>query len=215
MKQQAGRIVLALVLILFGVAALLDSLNVINLPFVIQGPNMIWMLLFGISGIAFMVAFFSHGANWWAVIPGLTLIGLAILVGGLIPAPFEALSGAVFIGCLALSFWLVYLTRRENWWAIIPGGVLTSVAALIIVESFSVPDLLPVAVMFLGMGVTFLLVYLLPSPVNRSVWPLYPAAILGVMGVLFLLGAGQMFNWLAAVALIGIGAWIILRSMRR
>jgi hypothetical protein len=65
------------------------------------------------------------------------------------------------------------------------------------------------------MGLTFLLVYLLPSPVNRNVWPLYPAAILGVMGVLFLIGAGQAFNWVIAVVLIGIGGWIILRSLRR
>lgn len=215
MRQQAGRIALALVLILFGVVALLDSMNVLDLPWVITGPNMIWLLLFGIAGVSFIIAFFSHKDNWWAIIPGLTLLGLAILVGNFLPGNMEVYGAGIFMGLLASSFWIVYLSRRENWWAIIPGGVLLSITALILIEEAFQNDLLSVAIMFLGMGVTFLMIYILPSPARHAQWPLYPAGILGVMGVLFLIGAGQAVNWLGAVILIALGGWVIFRSLRK
>ncbi len=215
MRAQSGRIVVALVLILIGVAALLDSLQVIRLPFVITGPNLLWTLLFGISGLAFLLAFFAHTSNWWAIIPGLTLIGLAILVGGVLTGKYEALGAAIFMGMLAASFWIIYLTHRENWWAIIPGGVLLSVAGLIAADTLIQNDLFPVAVMFLGMGATFLLLYVLPKPIGKVTWPLYPAGVLGVMGLLFAFGAGQATNWVWAIALIAGGGWIIWRSLRR
>jgi hypothetical protein len=215
MRRQAGRIVIALVLILFGTAALLDSLGIIDLPTHITGANLIWTLLFGISSAAFLVAFFAAPENWWAIIPGLTLLGLTLLVGGLIPPAIGELGGAVFMGCIALSFWLVYLRNRENWWAIIPGGVLLSLTGLIAVSSFLSNEYLPVAVFFLGMAATFLLVYILPKPIGKPTWPLFPAAALGLMGIAFLFAVGQMVNWLVGLAMVAAGGWIIWRSFRR
>ncbi len=215
MRSQAGRIVLALVLILFGVVALLGSLGVVDLPLVITGPNFIWAVLFGVSGLAFIITFFSGRENWWAIIPGLTLLGLGILVAGVIPPPYEAYSGVFFMGCMALSFWIVFLTHPENWWAIIPGGVLLSITALIFLTQLVDNGLLGVGVMFLGMGATFLLVYLFAKPVARAIWPLFPAGILGVMGVLFLIGAAQAMNWVWGILLVAAGGWIIWRTARK
>ena len=215
MRSQTGRIVFALVLILFGVAALLDSLGVLNLPFIITGPNLIWAILFGAAGVAFLITFFSDKVNWWAIIPGLTLLGLAILVSGIIPNSMDAFGGVLFMGLLSLSFWIVYLTHTENWWAIIPGGVLASITALIFITSVVSNDLLGVAVMFLGMGATFFLLYLLPKPIGKPTWPLYPAGVLGIMGFLFLIGAGQAMNWIWGILLVLAGGWIILRTVRK
>ena len=47
MRAQSGRIVIALVLILVGVAALLDSLGLVQIPFVINGPSFISIQLVG------------------------------------------------------------------------------------------------------------------------------------------------------------------------
>ena len=215
MRAQSGRIVIALVLILVGVAALLDSLGLVQIPFVINGPSFIWMLVFGLAGVAFLVAFFSHPSNWWAIIPGLTLIGLAILVGGVLQGRYEILGVVIFMGMLALSFWVIYFTHHENWWAIIPGGVLLSITALIFVDSIGGSDLITVAVLFLGMALTFLLLYVVPKPIGQVKWPLYPAGVLGVMGLMFAVGAAQAINWVWAIALIAVGVWIIWRSFRR
>jgi hypothetical protein len=107
MRSQTGRIVFALALIIFGLVALLDSLGVVDVPLVITGPNLIWALLFGAASVAFLITFFSDKNNWWAIIPGLTLLGLAILVGGLIPSSFGAFGAVLFMGLLSLSFWIV------------------------------------------------------------------------------------------------------------
>jgi hypothetical protein len=215
MRSQTGRIVFALALIIFGVVALLDSLGVVDMPLVISGPNLIWALLFGAASVAFLITFFSDKNNWWAIIPGLTLLGLAILVGGLFPSSLGAFGAVLFMGLLSLSFWIVYFTHNENWWAIIPGGVLASITGLILVTELVDNDLLGVAVMFLGMGATFLLLYLLPKSIGRAAWPLYPAAVLGIMGFLFLIGAGQAMNWIWGILLVLAGAWIIIRSIRK
>jgi len=215
MRSQSGRIVFALALILFGVLALLDSLGVVDVPLVITGPNLIWALIFGAASVAFLITFFSDKNNWWAIIPGLTLLGLAILVGGLIPSSFEAFGAVLFMGLLSLSFWIVYFTHNENWWAIIPGGILASITGLIFITEFVANDLLGVAVMFLGMAATFLLLYLLPKPIGRATWPLYPAGVLGIMGFLFLIGAGQAMNWIWGILLVLAGGYIIFRSIRK
>ncbi|MGZ9223751.1 MAG: hypothetical protein ACXW4Q_16725 [Anaerolineales bacterium] len=215
MRSQTGRIVFALALIIFGVIALLDSLGVVNMPLEISGPNLIWALLFGAASVAFLITFFSDKNNWWAIIPGLTLLGLAILVGGLFPSSLGAFGAVLFMGLLSLSFWIVYFTHNDNWWAIIPGGVLASITGLILITELVDNDLLGVAVMFLGMGATFLVLYLLPKPIGRAAWPLYPAGVLGIMGFLFLIGAGQAMNWIWGILLVLAGGWIIIRSIRK
>ena len=32
--------------------------------------------------------------------------------------------GALFLGCIGIAFWVIYLADRARWWGIIPGGVL-------------------------------------------------------------------------------------------
>jgi len=213
-RQRLGRIFIALLLIFMGAVALIANLGILTLPLVLSGPNLIWMILFGLGGIAFMVLFFTDRANWWAIIPGLTLVALAILVGGLLPQALEQWAGAIFIGLLSLSFWGVFLSRRENWWAVIPAGVLLSVAALITAAVSGLQSELSVAILFFGMGLTFLILNWLPSPVQGSRWPLIPAAVLAILGLFFLIGAGQTINWLVGVILIIAGAWIFYRSFR-
>ena len=34
----------------------------------------------------------------------------------------------MFLGTIGLSFWVIYLTRRDFWWAVIPGGALMTLA---------------------------------------------------------------------------------------
>lgn len=126
MEKQAGRILLSVFLIGIGVVALLGNLNM--LPFDLYNDETLIAAVFGVVGLGFVLTFLlSIHSNWWAIIPGMTMLGLAGLIG--IPYFQGELGGSLFLGCIGLSFWVIFLTSpREHWWAIIPGGVLATLA---------------------------------------------------------------------------------------
>ena len=199
--------VLGIVLLVAGGLLLLQNLGILG-PFV---SNAIWVLLFGLGGLAFLSVFIANRENWWALIPGLTLLGLAALVG--FGNRLGALGAAIFLASIGLSFILIYALRPEFWWAIIPGGSLFSVAALVALTD-RIPSEVAVGVMFLGLALTFALVYLLPGRAEERRWALIPAGILAVIGVFMMLTLGGLINYLWAIALIAVGVWIMVRALR-
>jgi hypothetical protein len=210
MQKQSWRFIVAGLLILFGAAILLNNLHV--LPWDVTSMQWFWLIFFGGGGVAFIGVYLTNRGNWWAIIPGFTLLGLAILVSDIIQGEAGA---AVFLGSIGLSFWVIYLQRRDFWWAIIPGGVMISLAAMIafspLMDGTGEPALL-----FIGMGITFFLVYLLIGPEQkRMTWALWPAAVLGIMGLLFTLGSSGLLAYLFPVAMILFGGWMVLRAVNR
>jgi len=150
--------------------------------------------------------------QWWALIPGFTLLGLATLIG--FGDRLGELGPALFLGSIGLSFAVIYLIRRGDfWWAIIPGGVLLSLALMLALSPYLEGVVLP-AILFLGMAVTFALVYLVSLGRERMTWALIPAGILGVMGILMFLSLGGLINYIWALALIVVGAYMLLRAFR-
>jgi hypothetical protein len=108
-----------------------------------------------------------------------------------------------------MSFWIVYLTGRERWWAIIPGGILVTLAFVSALPERAA-GIDSGAVFFVGLALTFLLVALLA---NLS-WAYWPAAVLGAFGVLLLVTSQlSLASYLGAAALILVGAFIIWRSL--
>lgn len=135
--------------------------------------------------------------------------GRAILADSLLPG--LDISGALVLGSIGLAFWLVYLSARaERWWAIIPAGVMTTLAMVTFMpESFGGFGI--GGVFFLGLAATFLLAALLAG--HR--WAYYPAAALGVMGVLATTPYLEFANYLWAAVLIAMGAYLIFRFFRQ
>lgn len=212
MKDMLWRVILAGFLILLGVLILLSNLNI--LPWDIDALQWFWLLVFGGAGISFLAVFLSNRDNWWAVIPSFTLLGLAILVSNVIPSRYSEVGGAIFLGMIGLSFWVILILRRDFWWAIIPGGVLTTLA-LVALASGGLGGLASGAIFFLGMAITFLVVYLLPTGDGRQLWAIWPAGILGLLGLMLTLGAGGIAQYVFPAALILFGGWLVFRSLGR
>lgn len=211
MKNQTGRILFAIFLIGLGVLGLLGNLRILPIDF--NNETLIWLLLFGVVGLGFMAAFLSNiHEMWWAAIPGMTLIGLAMLIG--LPAFWGPAGGAVFLGMIGLSFLIIYLLRREFWWAIIPGGVLGTLALVSLIAEAG-NGYLGGGVFFLGLALTFLIVSLVPTAEGRMRWAYWPAGILGMMGALILIGAGGAAAYVWPIMLIGFGGFLVLRAMQR
>ena len=68
---------------------------------------------------------------------------------------------------------MVYLLDRRNWWAVIPGGSVLSVALMIALTPLG--GMLAVGAMFFGLGLTFVVLTLLPVGVVRMTWAWIPA----------------------------------------
>jgi hypothetical protein len=112
-----------------------------------------------------------------------------------------------------LSFWAVYLNDRAHWWAIIPGGVLLTLATIAGLSDY-VPGEQIGGILFLGLALTFGLVYLLPFGEARQRWAIYPAAVLLIMALLIMASVGQVINLLWPLALILAGLYIAYRTLR-
>lgn len=197
-------------LVLAGIIFLLQNLGVLSVG------SLFMALLFGLAGVFFLSVFVSNRANWWSLIPGFTLlaIGLAIALGYFAPQFSEIWSGTLILGGIALGFLAIFLLDRSNWWAMIPGGVLLTLAVIAPLESllggFGVAGLL-----FLGIGLTFAVVALTPTPEGQMRWAWIPAGILVLMGLLGLAAAQAVIGYLWPVLLILVGGILIYRTFLR
>ena len=175
--------------------------------------DLIWTGLFGVGALTFLYVFFSRPTEqWWAAIPGFTLLGLSaiIFLDNYGPRFVQPLTGSIFLGSIAVAFLLVYLVNREMWWAIIPGGALTTIAVVASLEN--VHGLNTGTVFFLGLGLTFLLLGLLSQRTDEpQAWAFIPAVVLIALGVLI----GTDFRFIGMVwpfALIVVGGYLLWRN---
>lgn len=200
-------IVGGLLLIAAGVVFLLDNLELISLDWeMLIGP------MFGIGGLVFLLVFVLNTEDWWALIPGFALLAIGIIIFMGQQAFMESWSGAVFLGCLSLAFLLVYFFHHNQWWAIIPGGVLLTLSGVTLLPDSGV---LAGGVFFLGMALTFFLVYIAPKPTGKLTWALYPAAGLLAVGLLATLGATSLINYVWPLALLAGGGYLIFRATKK
>jgi len=210
MKEVESRTFWGILLIAGGLLFLMQSLGLLML-------NNLWPIIFAAPGAVFLYAFVRRRENWWAVMPGMALLGIGTLIAfdQIFPRAKGAWGGAIFLGSLAVSFLAVYLrTGTHEWWAIIPAGVLGTLTATILLEPFLGGGFTG-GLFMLGMGATFALVYLLPTPDGRMRWAIYPASILGGIGVLVLLTATWLIRVIGPLAIIALGLYLILRRQDR
>mgnify|MGYP005842958185 CR=1 FL=1 len=208
MKWLESRLFWGVVLIVAGVLFLLQNL------FGVQLGGIFWSALFILGGLFFLSVFYTERANWWAIIPGFTLVGIGLLIGlgTVFPAAEDVLGGAIVLGSISLSFFFIYLLNRDFWWALIPTGVLATLAVVIAFENL-LTDFGFVSLFFLGMALTFAVVALVPTPQGKMTWSWIPAGILGLMGIIFGAFSGAFMTYLTPLILILGGGFLIYRAM--
>ncbi|MFN2304380.1 MAG: hypothetical protein ACK2TV_11685 [Anaerolineales bacterium] len=213
MKTSKMRLMLSIVggilLIAAGVVFLLDNMGLITLDWeMLVGP------MFGIGGLIFLLVFILNTEEWWALIPGFVLVGIGIIIftSQNLETIADRWSGAVFLGMLSLAFIIIYATHIEHWWAIIPGGVLLTLAGVTLLPP---GDNFTGGVFFLGMAITFFLLYFLPKPSGKLKWAIYPAGILLILGILAVLGATNFADYVLPVVLLVVGGFFIYRAITK
>jgi hypothetical protein len=215
MNTSTKRIFFGAALILFGALFLVQQ---IFHPVLHIFPILV-ALVFALAGISFLYVLSNNViANWWAAIPGMVLLGLGTLIGSseLFPRFGSLFGGSLFLGFIGLAFLLVLIVTPHNWWAVIPAGVLFTLAILAGVGNYLNNGFGMGALFFLGLALTFAVVGLMPVG-RKEKWPWIPAGICGVMGTLLMLGSKTLMNsvfgyfW-PAVLILG-GAFLVYRSL--
>lgn len=186
--------------------ALVGALLLINL---VLGSSLIMGLvsaaLFALAGLAFLAIHRTEPDHWWALIPGLALLGLALA------SITGAFGGMFFLGAIGLAFAMIYRSDPEQWWALIPAGVLFTLALV------STVDALPIIddggfVFFLGLAATFAMVWR-QADQQWAVWPM--GAMLFMVSVIAMSALSAVSNALLPLLLIGGGLWLLFGRRER
>lgn len=203
-NSRTGALAVGALLVAFGVLFLLQNFGLFG-----GVENLVFLILFGAGGLAFLYVFATNQQQWWAVIPGFVLLGLGVLIG--FGDKLGAWGGALFLGSIGLAFWVIYFIRRDFWWAVIPGGVLVTLA-IVAALGENLPGTATGGIFFLGLALTFALVYLLPVEGSRQRWAAIPALVLGILGLLLILSLGGIINYVWAIGLIVAGVYLLTRG---
>ena len=202
MRRYDPRLWLGILLVLGGLLSLLDATGIIS-----NGGGIFWGLILGAGGLIFLYMLINNRENWWAAFPAFTLLGLA--ASSFLPKSLSAYDGLVFFAGISLGFWWVYFTSNDRWWAIIPAGVLLTLGIVSSVDK-AAGDMATGGLFFLGLGLTFILVAVLPGGSSRS-WALIPGTVLLLFGALLGTPLRGLTAYLWPAVLIILGGYFVLR----
>ena len=164
-------------------------------------PAFLWLTLLLGVGAAFWLG--SFGAlSLWQRVAGFTGIGVfAVVTSG-------SFAGVAALGFPALGFGLVYLLDARRWWALLPAGLVGSVALLAGLDAlFPRWDTTPI--LFLGFAATFSLLYLLSPRRGGKRWALFPAIGFIMLTVLSNDPSGGTPGWFVPLLFVGGGWWLL------
>lgn len=166
----AGLILGGLVLLLFNFG-LFDRYSPVA-EYVVAGA-------LALPGLALLLRSLMHRDEWPRLVPAWTLLalaGMALLAAQ--PSVLPAVAASLLLLGLGLGFWNIYfIDRGQHWWAIIPGGFMLALGAVIALSSRITDMELLAAVLFAGLGLTFFLLYWLAGA-GRHWWALAPGGVL-------------------------------------
>lgn len=212
-SREDRRIVWGILLVLAGLFLFARNLGVID-PEQWFSEN-VWAYLSALFFVGLSVLFLFYFTldqeNWWAAIPGFTLLGLG--AGFLIDRFFPSgdFSGTLLLLGVSSGFLAVYLRKRDQWWAIIPWGVVGTIAITAAIPGSEERDSGPV--FFAGLGLTFALVALAPTPEGRMTWAWIPATILLGLSFLIAFSLESLLTFVWPLLLVLFGGAILFRRL--
>lgn len=178
---------------------------------------LIWAALFTVVGLGFLVAYvLDRRRRVGSLVPVFTLLGLAAIVylGGK-ELVSDSWLGTIFLASIGLGFWLTFLVNRDHWWAVIPGGTLWVLAVLAFLsESSDMSTNALGGVLFIGLGLTLGLLYMLRSRRRPLEWAAIPGMALFLFGLIVFLGAMEIQAQYWPLLLIFLGIGLLIGQVR-
>ncbi len=177
------------ILIAVGALAILGNLGIFG-----DMTNLLFAAGMGLGGMYLIRQYLKYRQQLWASIVGFTMLGLALA------SITGTMSGFYFFAMLGLGFIMIYRKESRHWWAVIPGGVLWTLATVAASEAIF-PRWDPAALFFAGLAATF--GYLFK---HGKSWAIYPAIVLFIMAFLNFSFSG---GWIVPALLIAAGLYVV------
>jgi len=101
--------------------------------------------------LPFFVGFLSNRNNWGLLIPAYVLAVIGVMVPLIeLGVLGDSLIATYVLLAIALPFFVVYLVNKKNWWALIPGGILTVIGLGLLIAEGSADLLFAAALILAG-----------------------------------------------------------------
>lgn len=114
----------------------------------------------------------------------LIALGAVFLLNQLMPRAFGVLIPVVILSGIGMTFFSVYWSNRQHWWALIPAYVMWAISGLILVGGWFNGALLGFLVPF-SFGIPFLYVYWRD---HEQWWALIPGYMFTALGIVIISG---------------------------
>jgi hypothetical protein len=162
-------------LIIFGMVGLLDSLIDLSL--------WVWVAAMGAMGLGVLAVYFTDTSEWWPLIPAYILVVLAAFIASIeLDILGDSFIASVILTLVAIPFLVVYFRDRTQWWPLVPSYVLLLIALMVgLIEFNLLKDAWMATFVLGGIGLPFLIVYLLN---RKNWWALIPAYTMVVIGLM-------------------------------
>ena len=179
------------------------------------GGEWVGSLFLFLIGLSFLVVYLNNRTRTWALlvayILGVLSIAPAMASGG---GDTAAYFGSVFLFAVALPFFIVYFRDEKNWWAVIPAGVMTTLAVIAGAAIAGwIQDgnegVFANAFLMGGIAATFAVVWLR----HDKPWAKVVTIVLAALGVasIFFASYTEIF-WPVAIILVGV--YLLYTAMR-
>jgi len=215
MKARPSNFLIGVLLVLAGIAFLLNSLGYVSLD-----EEYVFALLLLCAGVVLVAAhFLLHYRVWAAIVGGVCIfIGAAIGVEHSMILPEEAL-GIVLFGIAGLLFLSALRQGRKNWWAVIPGVFCLILAAEVALDIIGWRAEHYQGVVFMaGLGVMFGIIYFLKDGTHNLGWARYPSLVFWILAVLAWVGSDindPLERFIFPAILVALGGWLVVRSLKQ
>ena len=204
-RERRQAIVWGGLMILFGIMALIETFTGLS--------AWTWVVVLTVAGFGVLGIYVTDRSDWGLLIPAYVLWAIAGLVALITLNVLQDESIATYVlAAIALPFLVVFLRNRDRWWSLIPAYVLLVIGVMVGLIGLGVLDdlLIPAYVMF-AIAIPFFAVY---ARNPRQWWALIPGGIMGIIGLSFLI-AESAAQYVAPIALIVAGAWVLVRQFTR
>ena len=165
--------------------------------------------------LTFLVVYLNNRTRVWALLVAYVFGVLSVAPMLAADGQMAAYFGSVFLLAIALPFFILYFRSADNWWAIIPAGVMTVLA---IITTLAIAGWINDATsggyvnafMMAGLAATFAVVWLR----HDKAWAKIAAIVLGVLAVAsgFFVNSYEIF-WPVAIILGGV--YLLYTAVRR
>ena len=157
-RSQWGLLIPAYVLV--AVAGLVAIATLDVLP-----GEMIAGYVLGTIALPFLVVFFWDRQQWWALIPAYVLLAvgaMVVLIGENVLDDLWIPAYVMF--AIAIPFFVAYFRDMQQWWALIPGGIMAVIGFSFVIAEASIQYVSAAVLILAGVAILVRQVLLKPTP---------------------------------------------------